>query len=111
MSWSRRFDSCDTAAATQPCPPGNMPMRSKASSDGTASAPMAARGIGMPSGTGRCGAPRSWARSASRPPADTASTRAPSLMASPTASRVSSVSPENETATTSVLSSTKFGTP
>ena len=84
-------------------------MRSSTTSSGTDSAPSAARGMGMSSGNGTQGAPHSAASRASSPPCATASTWPPAARASCTASRVSSVLPENETAMTSVERSTNDG--
>ncbi len=89
--------------------PGNRPMRSKAMRGGTATAPSPARGMGMSSGTASTGAFHSSASAPSSPPWVTARTRAPASRASWTAVTVSSVLPENDTATTRVDSSMNDG--
>ncbi len=74
-----------------------------------AMAPSPALGWGMAVGTGTTGAPHSSARRPSSPPAVTATRLAPALAASPAASTVSSVLPENEMANTSEPRPTKSG--
>ncbi len=86
-------------------------MRSSTTSGGTATAPRPARGIGMSPSTATTGADHCPASRPSSPPWVMATTLAPALAASEADSTVSSVSPENETANTSVCSSTKFGRP
>ena len=70
---------------------------------------MAARGWGRVDGTATRGAAHSPARWASSPPEVMATTLAPCRAASVVACKVSSVSPENETAKTSDVSLTKAG--
>ena len=74
-------------------------------------APMPARGMGMVASIGTQGTPRSSAIAPRRPPAVMTTSRAPVAAASDAASTVSSVLPENDTASTSVPSSMKFGSP
>ena len=68
-----------------------------------------ARGCGIPFKVPNTGAPPVTASSARLPPPVTTMSLAPRRMAVPAASRVSSVSPENDTANTSVLGPTNAG--
>ena len=75
-----------------------------------ARAPRPVRGWGMPGGMRTTGTSHASASRASSPPMVMATTRAPARAASVTASTVSSVSPEKDTAKTSEPSPTKAGT-
>src|SRR5579884_1313673 len=108
-SWSRRRLSWVTAWAIHCLAPGKSPISSRTTRGGMAMAPRPARGWGMVVGTGTTGAPHPAARLASSPPPVTATTEAPCTADSVAASRVSSVSPENDTANTRVPSPTKAG--
>src|SRR3546814_1488228 len=90
MSLSRRRFSCSTASATYCCAPGKSPTRSSTMRGGMLTEPMAARGIGT-SGRATWVAPQVSASSASCPPEDSTTMRAPAAGSEEHASELQSL--------------------
>ena len=106
LSWLRRSRSCSAARANHSLAPGKKPRSSRIASTGAAMAANPARGMGMEASTSSTGAPHESASALRRPPVQTATICPPRSAAMLAAESVSSVSPENDTANTSVRRST-----
>ncbi len=104
-----RRAATSTASSRAASRPGASPRRLHTTRAGIPTYPMAARGI-RPPGTTMAAWPQAAASPARAPPVVTATIRAPRSAAWRKALRVSSVSPEYETANTSVSGPTQAGT-